>query len=147
MKNIGENTIEQLENEYWAPLSNDEGSYLISTCHELRSKKISAYTIEDLRIMIGQGIGMKYLVPCAIKELTKNILAEGHFYEGDLLKFVLTSDPSYWKTEQSQWKAVCSIFESNIKILEQVDTTESIRKGWFDSYKEFKQIHGHKTDF
>ena len=52
-------TIEQLENEYWPPLKEGDSSYLISTCHALRSKVIETFEIEDLRIMVGNGIGMK----------------------------------------------------------------------------------------
>ena len=44
--------------------------------------------------MIGQGIGLKHLLPMAVEELKKNPLAEGDYYEGDLLIQVLGRDQS-----------------------------------------------------
>jgi len=35
--------------------------------------------------MIGQGIGLRFLLPRALEELQKNPFAEGDFFEGDLL--------------------------------------------------------------
>jgi len=53
MNSIENKSIQQLENDYWPPISKGESSsYLIKTCHELRSKKIGTFEIEDLRIMI-----------------------------------------------------------------------------------------------
>ena len=142
MKDIENSSIEQLENDYWPPLTKDDfQSYLITTIQELRSKRIGSFEVEDLRIMIGNGVGMKYLVPKAIKELSNNILADGDFYEGDLLKFVLMSDPEYWKNNKKQWSEICEIYESNLQVLKDEDTTDEIRNGWFESYVKFKEIY------
>ena len=40
---------------------------------------------EDLRIMIGQRLGLSYLVPKAIDILEHDPLVEGDYYPGDLL--------------------------------------------------------------
>lgn len=142
MKNIENSTIEQLENDFWPQLTKDDfQSYLITTIHKLRSKRIGSFEVEDLRIMIGNGVGMKYLVPKAIRVLTNNILAGGDFYEGDLLKFVLHSEPEYWKDNNTQWRTICELFESNRKTLEENDTTDEIRNGWFESYEKFKKLN------
>ncbi len=90
-------TLENLEKDSW-----DEPTYntnLIKTCHQLRKKPLNDFETEDLRIMIGQNIGLKYLIPLAFETLKDNIFAEGDFYEGDLLKSVLTSDKEFWKKE------------------------------------------------
>ena len=92
-------SLENLEKDNWGTIPKNE-SYLVTTCHKLRKKPLNKFEIEDFRILIGQNLGLKYLIPLAIKILEKNILAEGHFYEGDLLKSVLTSDPDYWKVEK-----------------------------------------------
>lgn len=42
--------------------------------------------------MIGQSIGLKYLVPKALEHLQENPLAAGDFFEGDLLFALLKSD-------------------------------------------------------
>ena len=79
-------------------------SYLVRTLNQLSNKKLIAFTIEDLRIMIGQNIGLQLLIPIAIKELKKNLFAEGHFYPGDLLQSVLNVETEYWEKHPSEWE-------------------------------------------
>ena len=76
-------TLEQLEADVWP--EPDVHSHLVTTCHRLRKKPLSDFSTEDLRIMLGQSIGAKHLLPRAIEILRKNPFAEGGFYEGDLL--------------------------------------------------------------
>ncbi|MDV4169294.1 contact-dependent growth inhibition system immunity protein [Rhodovulum sp. FJ3] len=83
MKNIEHMTLEQLEKDVWPEPGFQ--SNLTMTCYELRKKELSKFTVEDLRIMLGQSIGAKYLLPMAIKILKENPFADGDFYEGDLL--------------------------------------------------------------
>jgi hypothetical protein len=108
--------LESLEKDYWEK-SNDS-SYLIETCHELRKKLLKNFETEDLRVMIGQDIGLKYLVPIALKTLNDNILAEGDYYPGDLLKSVLTSDKEFWKIESKLQNQVCDLYRKNQKEIE-----------------------------
>jgi hypothetical protein len=54
------------------------------------------FSIEDLRIMIGQGIGLGYLLPFALEALERNPLTHGDFYAGDLLAQVLRIDAKFW---------------------------------------------------
>jgi len=132
--------LESLENDFWAaPTFN---SYLVTTCHKLRKKQLKDFETEDLRIMISQNIGLKFLIPLAIKTLKENILADGDFYEGDLLKSVLTSDVDYWKTDIGNWEIICELFRKNEEILKANDTTNDIKNGWFDSFKEFEKYNG-----
>lgn len=133
-------TLENLEKTIWPSINADEESYLIKTCHSLRKKQLSDFSIEDLRIMISQDIGLKYLLPIAIEKLNENILVEGDYYEGDLLNVVLNSDVAFWKTEKANHQIFCAIFEQNESVLKDFDTTWEIKKKWFDSFKEFKSI-------
>ena len=132
-------SLENLEKDYWNEPA--DASYLVSTCHKLRKKQLKDYEIEDLRIMIGQNIGLNYLIPIVIDQLNSDILAEGDFYKGDLLKNVLTSEIEYWKRDKKNWVIVCEIFKANEIKLKEFETTWEIRKGWFDSFKEFKKIN------
>lgn len=133
-------SLENLEKSVWPPLDPSEDSDLIRTCNALRKKQLKDFTIEDLREMIGQDIGLEYLIPLALEKLNENILTEGDYYEGDLLKSVLTSDKKYWAKEPDNWNAVCELFERNKEILKSHDITWEIKKGWLDSYNEFKSI-------
>lgn len=89
-------TLQELEDQEWSiPNFN---SHLAITCHELRKKPIGLFEVEDLRIMIGQGIGLDYLIPLALEALEDNILSEGNFYCGDLLDVVLKVDIKFWNS-------------------------------------------------
>jgi CDI immunity proteins len=102
-------TIEQLEKEYWPPAIGE--TFLITRCTELRKKKLQDFTIEDLRIMIGQSIGLKYLVPIAIEKLIENPMVSGDFYAGDLLQYVLKVKPEFWKENKYYWQAINEIIK------------------------------------
>jgi hypothetical protein len=89
------NTIEELESDYWSRPP-EGSSNLVLKCHSLRKKRIADFSIEDLRLMVGQKIGLKYLIPMALTYLRGNPFAEGDFYEGDLLENVLKVDGNFW---------------------------------------------------
>ncbi|MEL7500782.1 MAG: contact-dependent growth inhibition system immunity protein [Planctomycetota bacterium] len=86
-------TLEELENKVWPAI--DFESHLVVTCHRLRKKPIEDFTTEDLRIMIGQNIGLQFLMPKAITVLEDDPLADGDFYLGDLLKNVTSVNSSF----------------------------------------------------
>ncbi|WP_405669857.1 contact-dependent growth inhibition system immunity protein [Streptomyces sp. NBC_01230] len=54
-------------------------------------------TVEDLRVLIRQGVGLVYVLPLALEVLREQPLAEGDLYEGELLSAVLTRTPETWK--------------------------------------------------
>jgi contact-dependent growth inhibition (CDI) system CdiI-like immunity protein len=83
-------TLEQLEGHIWPPA--DDDSYLVSTVHRLRKKPLAEFTVEDLRIMLGQGVGLPHLMPRAVGVLEREPLAEGDFYPGDLLSSVIQAE-------------------------------------------------------
>jgi hypothetical protein len=62
----------------------------------LRRRPLNELTTEDLRLLIGQNIGLPYLLPLALEVLRDNPMAAGDFYEGDLLSAVLTRNPAIW---------------------------------------------------
>ncbi|RPK56363.1 hypothetical protein EES42_41095 [Streptomyces sp. ADI95-17] len=70
----------------------------MATAHALRSRPVGTLTVEDLRLLIGQDIGLPVLLPLAVEVLRDNPLAEGDMYEGDLLRAVLTRNPAVWST-------------------------------------------------
>lgn len=82
-------TLEQLEGHVWPPPNYE--SHLISTVHQLRKKPLTEFTNEDLRILIGQSVGLPHLLPLALEVLEQEPLAEGDFYPGDLLANVVSA--------------------------------------------------------
>lgn len=100
-------TLDELDPPAWGAPS--YGSYLVTTCHHLRTKRISEFDEEDLRIMIGQSINLEYLLPVALEVLQKDPLASGDFYEGDLLENVLRVDAAWWSEHSSYVPIVRSL--------------------------------------
>lgn len=125
-------TLENLEREYWGEAESD--SHLVKTCHKLRKKPLSDFGTEDLRIMVGQNIGLKFLVPLALEKLEKNIFAEGDFYQGDLLESVLKSDKEFWSKESEIFASLEAIIVNNKDLLniqnsKLVDSFLKLKKG------------------
>jgi len=47
-------------------------------------------------MLVGQKIGLEYLIPMAIEHLEKNPWCSGDYYDGDLLEVVLRVDAEFW---------------------------------------------------
>ncbi|MFD4787692.1 contact-dependent growth inhibition system immunity protein [Streptomyces sp. NPDC058459] len=88
-------SLEELERGRWPAPSGGE-TRLMAAVHELRRKPIGGLTVEDLRLLIRQDVGLLYLLPVAVEILRVDPLAEGDMYEGDLLATVLTRSAGVW---------------------------------------------------
>lgn len=64
--------------------------------------------------MIGQDIGLPYLVPLALDILRDNPLAEGDMYEGDLLFHVVRVPEQFWATHPELKEPLDKIIEQAI---------------------------------
>lgn len=119
-KNWQEKTLESLENKVWPKISSDEKTYLINTCNALRKKQLKDFTTEDLRIMIGQEIGLDYLMPLAIETLTNDLFAEGDMFKGDLLKSVLNIDAKFWNDNKNYWQQLNDLIKDRREEIERM---------------------------
>ena len=88
-------SLQELENVDWG--EPNYPSHLVQTAHRLRRKPINEFTTEDLRIMIGQSIGLPYLIPVALARIEDDPLAGGDVGAGDLLEKVFEVDPQFWQ--------------------------------------------------
>jgi hypothetical protein len=93
-------SLQQIEKDDWG--EPDFDSYLVRTVHALRRKPVGELTTEDLRIMLGQQVGVAILTPYALDVLERDPLAEGDFYPGDLLKSVVTLPVDHWREHADQ---------------------------------------------
>ena len=94
MSSISKFSLEELEGDVWS--EPEWNSHLVTTCHALRKIPLCELSVENLRMLIGQKIGLEYLVPIAIGFLVENPWCSGDFYDGDLLKNVLCLDIAFW---------------------------------------------------
>ena len=88
-------SLQELEYADWGEPNYD--SYLVTTCHRLRRKPLMEFTIEDLSTMIGQQIGLPYLLPLALDRLAEDPLVGGDMFPGDLLTVVAGVPPQFWQ--------------------------------------------------
>lgn len=115
--NWEEKSLENLEKDFWSEATSD--SRLVKTCHLLRKKTIKNFEIEDLRVMIGQNIGLKFLIPSALNKLTADILAEGDYCKGDLLKSVLTIEAKFWTERPDLFNKLDKVIQDISELLNQ----------------------------
>jgi len=120
MKKLEQNwrhkSLESLEKKTWPKIDFD--SHLVKRTTQLRKIPLNEFSVEDLRIMIGQNFGLPFLVPLALEKLRENILAEGDFYPGDLLRAVVSSDPDFWKTNPEYKKQLDELIAENLNLIE-----------------------------
>ncbi|MEZ0111555.1 hypothetical protein ABH920_005573 [Catenulispora sp. EB89] len=111
-------TLEDLDGAWGDPPA--AATRLIATAHKLRRLPLSALQAEDLRLLIGQNIGLSNLVPLALELLRNDPLAAGDFYEGALLKAVLSVDRTFWAAHDEladQVRAVVAAIEDPPSLL------------------------------
>lgn len=88
-------SIEILEMDFWGNPPDDSTS-LVENVHRLRTLPIEKLKSGDIRLLLGQNVGLKYLVPLAMDILETDIFFEADFYEGDLLQNTLNIDGKFW---------------------------------------------------
>jgi len=126
-------TLEELEADNWGepPLE----THLVRTCHRLRRKPLSEFDVEDLRIMIGQQIGLPYLMPIALELLEARPLAEGDYYPGDLLSAVLGLPGEVWRRNPDAVRQMRRIATNAVQSLSVLN--DESETGIRDSLMEF----------
>jgi hypothetical protein len=115
-------SLQELEGQDWGdPTYN---SHLVTECHRLRRVPLQDFSAGNLRIMMGQQIGLPYLIPLAIECLRDDPLLEAEFYCGDLLVSTLKVDPQFWLAYSEYYPLVQKIASQAILSLPSLDETD-----------------------
>jgi len=72
---------------------------LVQTCLQLMRIPLEQLTTESLRLLIGQQIGLIFLMPLALDRLETDAFAAGDLYVGDLLHAVVRAPPKFWAAQ------------------------------------------------
>ena len=131
-------SLESLENDYWKENPHSLTAGLIEKCHRYRKIPIQNLTVEQVRILIGQQIGLDYLLPIAFEFLEEDILSHGDFYEGDLLASIFRTNQNYWASRPLFHKKILELLENGKEKLD----TEYVDKDLKKKIEIFK-IHKH----
>ncbi|MFI1780053.1 contact-dependent growth inhibition system immunity protein [Streptomyces rubiginosohelvolus] len=116
-------TIEQLEGIEW-PDPPSDGTGLVKAVHNLRKRPINLLTSWEMSRLIGQDVGIPWLLPAALEILRETAADQplGGFYDDDLLTAVLTRRSPIWQSNP-EWTAN---LKEIISLLE--DISPSIRE-------------------
>ena len=117
-------TLENLEKEVWE--EPDFLSHVVKRANELRKIPLDQFKTEDIRLMIGQEIGLKYLVPLAIEVLKVDLFAEGDYYEGDLLQMVLKIPNDFWQTYPDYKKTLNNLIQDRMSEINELNIDVSM---------------------
>ncbi|MFD8419705.1 contact-dependent growth inhibition system immunity protein [Streptomyces sp. NPDC059466] len=90
-------SIEDLEGRRWPDPPSDATS-LVRAVHALRKSPISDLTVEQLARLIGQDVGLPWLLPVGVEVLRSEAAegAAGGWFDDDLLTAVLTRNATTW---------------------------------------------------
>jgi len=92
---LDEQTLEELDGQRWAPPEVE--TTLAQTVHRLRRVPLGQFEPRDLWTMIGQGVGLPYLIPKALVLLERDPFVEADLSTGDLLIQVFGVDDAFWQ--------------------------------------------------
>jgi CDI immunity proteins len=112
-------SLQQLDGQDWGEPTYP--THLVRECHRLRRVPLRDFTAENLRIMIGQNIGLQYLVPLALELLCVDPFTEGDFYQGDLLQNVLRVEASFWQRRPDLRKETADVAAQAFSLLPTLD--------------------------
>lgn len=118
-------SLEELEGEIWG--EPDFFSGLVLRCHELRTKPLSEFDPSDLRVLIGQQIGLPFLIPLALHVLEREPLLDSEYYEGDLLASLVQIEPRFFQAHTDWLERSKSIVVRALAALEGNDEMDLAR--------------------
>lgn len=118
-------SLQDLEGEDWGEPTYE--SYLVRTVHALRRKPLVELTVDDLRIMLGQAIGMNHLVPLALTHLERDAFVAGDLYPGDLLGVVMGVGAQYWRSHPTEAARMRRVADQAEALLDGREETDEIR--------------------
>ncbi|MFD3838156.1 contact-dependent growth inhibition system immunity protein [Streptomyces sp. NPDC058642] len=89
-------SLEELEGQRWPDPSED--TPMVKNVHELRRRPIGELQPHELARLIGQDVGLPWLLPVAVGILRDGAprQAAGGWYDDDLLSAVVTRRPEVW---------------------------------------------------
>lgn len=126
--NWRQKSIENLERDFWG-LSPKDSTPLVDKVYRLRTVQIEKLEQKDIRLLIGQNVGLKFLIPVALDILRDNIFVDTELFEGDLLKSVITIDNNFWNDNKELKDQLDGLLKSYSD-----EDKEKFRKGKFDEW-------------
>lgn len=104
----------------WEPMKPELDTYVLRTAARAMRLPLKDLSAEEIRLLIGQKVGLRYLLPLAIEILRKNPLKQACLYPGDLLGVCRRLEPADWHENPAELRA----FQNILKAAEPKTVTE-----------------------
>jgi hypothetical protein len=124
--NWRQKSIENLEKDSWGQPPKDS-TPLVDKIYRLRTIQIKNLEPKDIRLLIGQKVGLKYLIPLAFDILRGDLFIDTELYGGDLLQNVTKVDNDFWDNNHVLKKQLDDLLKSYSD-----EHKEKFRQGIFD---------------
>lgn len=108
--------------------------------YNLYHTPLDDFQIDDIRFMIGQKMGLQYLLPIAFSLFEKDILVEGSYYKGDVLSMVFTIKREFWNNNPDLKSHFLRILLDNKETLDNVDQIRGADEGLIEEMKAFLEM-------
>jgi hypothetical protein len=122
MKRRDDQTLEELDGQRWPPPEVETS--LAKTVHRLRRTPLGQFEPRDLWIMIGQGVGLPYLIPNALTLLERDTFLEADVSPGDLLIQVFQVDDAFWATMPDLRRRAVLVLDTALDRAHELDVTD-----------------------
>ena len=111
---------------------------LIEKVFALRKKRFSEFSVDDIRLVLGQKMALEYLMPRALDLLERNITEDADMYPGALLIAVMGVGGGYWGSNPGPLERIQRLLAKEPVWDEEVE--ESDKKTILRAIKQFKKI-------
>ena len=122
MTRLDEQTLEELDGQRWAPP--DVETSLAQTVHRLRRVPLGQFESRDLWVMIGQGVGLPYLIPKALTLLERDAFVEADVSTGDLLIQVFGVDDAFWQKSPELRRRAVAVLDTALDRVHALDVAD-----------------------
>lgn len=110
-KNFLKKNLQQLEKDFPNEILPKEKLPLLPREKSFSLISLKDFNIENLRFMIQQGFGWRFLVPMAIEILTENPFADDDRYDGSLFSSILSIKNTFWQENPDLYQKVEEILQ------------------------------------
>ncbi|MDE7104858.1 MAG: hypothetical protein K2O36_03135, partial [Ruminococcus sp.] len=108
---LNDKSIAELENIECMDCGID--SYVVRTSLNALKKPLNQLDIQEIRLLITQKLGVKYVLPVAVNALECDIFQEATYYDGDLLNAVLNLPMSFWNDNKNEYEKMRILIKKN----------------------------------
>ena len=112
--NWRQKSLKNLENRDMGEPSTEYPS-LVNKVLKLRKIPLNQFSLEDLRLMIGQNKGLPYLIQLSLDVLKEDLFAEGDFYPSDLLQNILKVPALFWTEDKELWQDIHGLIKDRME--------------------------------